>query len=282
MVLLCCALAGARAQGGLCISELLYQPRSGEAEYVELYNNSADSVNLADYHIVRWVGDSLGKHYLLPAFAVKPRGYVALTKDVLSVTSCYSMQYPPLIVQCDLPQYPNGGGSVVLVTADSVVVDRFDYLPSMHSPMLHDAAGVSLERRSFDRPTGEASNWFSASSLAGYGTPGYENSQSAEWLVPETAFEFSSALVSPDGDGYQDVLEVEYRMERADLMADAEVYNAAGAMVARLLNSALLGSHGTLEWNAEGLPRWRYLVQIVVYDRSGMRQALRRTVSVVR
>lgn len=181
-----------------------------------------------------------------------------------------------------MPQYPNGGGSVVLATADSVVVDRFDYQPSMHSPMLHDAAGVSLERRSFDRPTGEASNWFSASSLAGYGTPGYENSQSSEWLVPETAFEFSSALVSPDGDGYQDVLEVEYRMERADLMADAEVYNAAGAMVARLLNSALLGSHGTLEWNAEGLPRGRYLVQIVVYDRSGMRQALRRTVSVVR
>ena len=48
------------AQGVLLISELLYQPRSGEAEYVELYNNGSSAVNLSDYQFVRWVGESLG------------------------------------------------------------------------------------------------------------------------------------------------------------------------------------------------------------------------------
>ena len=273
--------AGTATGQGLVINELLYQPRSGEAEYVELYNGSATAVDLVDYHIVRWVGDSLGKHYALPAHVVAPHDYVVLTKDAASVTANYDVRYASKLVECSLPTYPNDGGSVVLATADSVVVDRFDYQPSMHSPMLHIAAGVSLERRSADRPTNDASNWFSASSVSGYGTPGYENSQSAEWLVAETAFELSSTLVSPDGDDYQDVLRIEYRMDDASLSADAAVYNAAGAKVAQLLSGAMLGSHGAIEWDAAGMPQGRYVVQIVVFDRSGTRQTIRRTVSVV-
>ena len=273
--------AGTATGQGLVINELLYQPRSGEAEYVELYNGSATAVDLVDYHIVRWVGDSLGKHYALPARVVAPHDYVVLTKDAASVTANYDVRYASKLVECNLPTYPNDGGSVVLAMADSVVVDRFDYQPSMHSPMLHNAAGVSLERRSADRPTNEVSNWFSASSVSGYGTPGYENSQSAEWLVAETAFELSSTLVSPDGDDYQDVLRIEYRMDDASLSADAAVYNAAGAKVAQLLSGAMLGSHGAIEWDAAGMPQGRYVVQIVVFDRSGTRQTIRRTVSVV-
>ena len=276
----------AMAQGGytppaLIINELLYQPRSGEAEYVELYNTSAAPLNMADYHIVRWVGDSLGKHYQLPAYTLAPRDYVVLTKDAASVMANYDVKYVSKLIECNLPTYPNTGGSVVLATADSLVVDRLDYSPSMHSPMLHNAAGVALERRSPDRPTAEVSNWFSASSLSGYGTPGYANSQSSEWLVAEAAFEFSSAVVSPDGDGYQDVLQIEYRMDNADLSADAAVYSAAGTLVAQLMNGALLGSHGMVEWNATGVSTGRYVVQIVVFDRHGTRQTIRRTVSVV-
>lgn len=266
---------------GLVVNELLYQPRSGEAEYVELYNASAVSVDLSGYHIVRWVGDSLGKHYPLPDHVVAPHDYVVLTKDAASVVANYNVRYASKLVECNLPPYPNDGGSVVLTTADSMVVDRLDYLPSMHSPMLHNAVGVSLERRSADRPSDDASNWFSASSVVGYGTPGYENSQSAEWLVAETAFEFSSTIVSPDGDDYQDVLRIEYRMDDASLSADAAVYNAAGKKVTQLLNGALLGSHGAIEWDAVGVPQGRYVVQIVLFDRRGTQQTIRRTVSVV-
>lgn len=269
-------------QTGLKISELLYQPRSGEAEYVELYNDSATEIDLAGYHIVRVLHDTLATHYPLPSFSVAPHDYVVLTKDVASVVANYDVRYVSKLVGCNIPTYPNGGGSVVLATADSVVVERFDYDPDMHSPMLRDEVGVSLERRSFARDVNEADNWFSASSVAGYGTPGYANSQSAEWLVPETAFDFSSELLSPDGDGYQDFLVIEYRMERADLVADAAVYDAGGRQVAQLMNAALLGSHGTLVWDGRGVPPGRYLVRIVVYDRGGTRQTLHRTLAVVR
>jgi len=276
-----CMFWTSSAQRGLLISELLYQPVSGEAEYVELYNAGDTTLDISGYHIVRWINDSYGTHYPLPQYLVAPHDYVVLTKDVASVAACFDVRFPSKVLQCNLPPYPNDGGSVVLTTVDSTLVERFDYTPTMHSTLLRNKAGVSLERRSFDRPVSELGNWFSAASTAGYGTPGYANSQSAEWLVEESAFVFSSTIVSPDGDGYQDELEIEYNMDRADLMGDIVVFDASGLMVDRILNTALLGTRGTVLWKTrKDLPRGRYVVQIVIYDSVGTRQAIKRTVSV--
>ena len=284
-MIICWAAAPAGAQQGtLLLSELLYQPVSGEAEYVELYNAGNTALELSDYHIVRWVGDSLGRHYALPQHTLPPHAYVALSKDPVSVRTCFLVEADAVLLECQLPTYPNSGGSVIVSTADSTIVDRLDYTPSMHSRLLRNKAGVSLERRSFDRPTGEPSNWFSASSTCGYGTPGYANSQSTEWLVAENSFEFSSTIVSPDGDGYQDMLEINYRLDDGDLAARIEVYDIHGRMMRRLLNNALLGTHGTVDWDGRGengtpLSEGQYIVQIIVYDTAGTRQTIRRAVA---
>lgn len=278
-------LTGYSQEGTMLISELLYQPRSGEAEYVELYNNTTAAIELSNYHIVRWIGDSLGSHYPLPQHTVPAHDYVVLTKDAASVVANYNVRFMSNLVECNLPPYPNGGGSVILATADSTAVDRFDYSNDMQSRLLRNKAGVALERRSFARPTGEAANWFSAASTAGYGTPGYENSQSTEWLAEETAFEFSSTLLSPDGDGYQDELEIDYRLDDGKLTAKAEVYDARGTVVRRLLNNALLGTHGSLRWdctndNGKTVMPGQYIVGITVFDIGGTRQTIRRVLAI--
>lgn len=285
--IICWAAASAVAQQGtLLVSELLYQPLAHEAEYVELYNNSDTPVELSGFHIVRWVGDSLGRHYELPQHTVAAHDYVALTKDAASVSANYKVLHPGNLVECQLPAYPNSGGTVIVSTADSMVVDRFDYSPDMHSRLLHDKAGVSLERRSFGRPTGEFSNWFSAASTSGYGTPGYANSQSTEYLAEETSFALSSTLLSPDGDGYQDELSIEYELPDGGIAARCEIYDAHGIAVRRLLNNDLLGTRGRIIWdgsdnNKRLLPQGQYIIQLILFDATGTRQTLRRTVAVI-
>lgn len=278
------AWTAAVGQGALCISELLYQPRSGEAEYLELYNCCDTALDLADYHVVRWLNEAPSTHYPMPAVILPPHAYVALTKDAASVMANYRVESATALIECNLPAYPNGGGTVLLArAADSMIVDRLDYSPDMHSPLLRNEAGVSLERRSFDRPTNEPSNWFSASSVCGHGTPGYANSQSTEVLALETGFSFSSSIVSPDGDDYQDFLHVDFALSRGDLMADVAVFDATGHRVAQPLNAALLGTHGTFDWHpAADLPRGRYLLVITLYDLHGTRQQIRRTVSLIK
>lgn len=284
MIMGCAAAVAAAQQGALLVSELLYQPLSGEAEYVELYNATDATVDLSGYHIVRVLHDSLTTHYPLPSCPLPPHSYVALSKDIGSVRSCFNTAPGALLLECQLPTYPNDGGSVVLATADSTIIDRFDYAPALHSRLLRNKAGVSLERRRFDRPTAEASNWFSASSTCGYGTPGSANSQSSEWFVAESDFDFSSTLLSPDGDGYQDELVISYRLDEGDLAARIDIHDAHGMPVRRLLNNALLGTHGSLVWDGLGsdgtrLPEGQYIIQITVYDTTGTRQTLRRAVA---
>lgn len=284
IILATIAWTAAVGQSVLCISELLYQPRSGEAEYLELYNGCDTAVNLASYHVVRWLNEAPSTHYPLPAVMLPPHAYVALTKNAASVVANYHVESATALIECNLPAYPNGGGTVLLArAADSSIVDRLDYSPDMHSPLLRNEAGVSLERRSFERPTNELSNWFSASSISGYGTPGYANSQSTEVLALEAGFQLSSSTISPDGDDYQDFLRVDYGLDRGDMMADVAVFDATGHRVAQPLRSALLGTHGTFEWHpAADLSRGRYLLVITLYDLHGTRQQIRRTVSLIK
>ncbi len=282
---MCCASAPALAQGTLCVSELLFQPHSGEAEYVELYNDSGTPIELSNYHIVRWIGDSLGTHYPLPSHTMAPHDFVVLTKDGASVTANYNVKYPSKMVECNLPTYPNDGGSVVLARADGTVVEKFDYTPSMHSRLLRNKAGVALERRSMVHPCNEPSNWFSASSTAGYGTPGYENSQSQEYLVEEASFTFSSTLVSPDGDGYQDEITIDYQLDDGEIYADVILFDARGILIRRLLNNALLGSHGSFLWDGRGdggqtLARGRYVLYINLHNLHGTQQTIKKALTV--
>lgn len=285
VAMLAMALA-ATGQTGLLVSELMYQPRSGEAEWVELYNNGEAEVELADYRVVRWVADSMGKHYDLPQHSVGPHEFVVLTADVASVVGGYDVRYADRLVECQLPPYPNGGGIFILCTADSTVVERFEYSPSMHSRLLSHTAGVSLERRRYDRPASEAKNWTSAASASGFGTPGYANSQSAEALVLEADFRLGATLLSPDGDGYQDELVVDYRLPDGDLGLTVEVYDGRGERVRHLVGDATAGTGGQLVWDGRDddgrlVARGQYVLLFTVYNPLGTRQVVKRAVAVL-
>ncbi len=272
-------------QQGLIVNELLFNPVPGGADWVELYNNSDSPANLADVRLVRWVGDSLGRFYTLDSAVVAPHDYVVLTTDAAAVAANHRVQWPSKVLQvAAMPAYNDASGTVIVALADSTIIDRLDYTAAMHSPLLRDPEGVSLERRSPNRPTQEASNWFSASSTSGYGTPGYVNSQSTEFLFVENSFTLEPEIFSPDGDGYNDQLDITYQLDAADLAANITIYDAVGRRVRLLARGALLGSHGVLTWNGlddKGL-RCRpgnYVVIVEAYNTEGRTQVLRRVVA---
>ena len=59
LTLMLLQLVVASGQTGLMVSELMYQPRSGEAEYGELYNGMDAAVQLGDNAGVRWRSGNL-------------------------------------------------------------------------------------------------------------------------------------------------------------------------------------------------------------------------------
>jgi flagellar hook assembly protein FlgD len=115
-------------------------------------------------------------------------------------------------------------------------------------PLLKDLNGVSLERVSFLKPANEAGNFKSAAQAAGFATPGYKNSQAASetaknevWLAHQT--------FSPDGDGFEDELEIGYHFAKGGNLASIYIYNERGLLVRKLLNNNSIANEGSFTWN---------------------------------
>lgn len=128
--------------------------------------------------------------------------------------------------------------------------------------------GVSLERISPD-----LEEWQSSSSVSGYGTPTYQNSQYYQAysfgevsLIPE--------IFSPNNDGFEDVLTINWNFDRSDLMGSISIFNSEGVLLKVIVNNELLGSSGTKIWNGTDdnsslLPQGIYIVLIDVLSDDG-------------
>ena len=276
-------------RGDVLISEILFNPVPGGSDYVELYNASGKAIGLNKLRLARMDGDSIVKLFTIADSGVLyAHDYIVATTNAAFVSGNYTVRYPEKLIEVkSMPPYNDAAGSVAIYTADSTLLDRFDYNDKMHSRLLRDREGVALERRSFQRATQDASNWYSAATTAGYGTPTYANSQSHEFLFLDGDFSIATPLFSPDGDGYNDLLDVTYSLENCDMTANVSIYDAAGHLVRHLLRGSLLGCNGDMTWdgtddNGRRSPRGKYVVVIEVYNENGTKQSSRHTVSLVR
>lgn len=276
-------------RGDVLISEILFNPPPDGSDYVELYNPGPDTIDISLLRLASMKGDSIVKLFAIADNRLfLPNDYLVVTTDVAFVSGSYTVRYPSKMIEVSkMPSYNDASGIVVVCTVDSVILDRFDYNEKMHSRLLRDREGVALERRSFKAPTQEVSNWYSAASTDGYGTPTYANSQSHEFLFLNGNFHVEEPLFSPDGDGYNDLLDISYSLESCDISANIFIYDAMGRHIRYLSRGILLGCSGVVTWDGidesgRPVPQGKYVVVIEAYNESGAKQSWRRTVSVVR
>lgn len=276
------------AQDGIKISEILFDPPQGGADYLELYNDSDYSASLRDVRLAQWKSGVISKLFVIDtSYTIAPNDYLVVTTDVQYLKDSFAVRHPEKVVQVkSMPSYNNASGTVIVCFADSSVIDRFDYTASMHSRLLKDVEGVALERRSFASSTQDAANWFSAASTAGYGTPTYANSQSREFLFVDDNFAVEPDIFSPDNDGYNDLLNLTYNLSAESLSANIYVADKNGRTMRHLLRGGTLGTHGIIVWDgldesAQRCRQGRYVLVIEAYNADGKKQTSRKVVSLV-
>lgn len=268
----------------LVINELLTSSKDGtDADYVEIFNNTTKILDLKDLKI-GYGGDSLPKKTIPAAsrgMQMMPHTYAVLCKNRETTLQQYVCKDKKALVQCDsLPNFASNTGVVFLCDKSLQTIDRLEYNEDMHYKKLLSTNGVSLERLSFNRATQDANNWFSAASTAGFGTPGYENSQSA---YPESVLEFSVTpeVFSPDNDGFEDFAEVSCRFPSEGERASVFVYNDKGLVVRSLVNNDLCGIENVFIWDGlddrgNVLPPGLYVVQLDSWNPQTERRGRRR------
>ncbi len=274
--------------GDLLINEILFNPYTGGADFVEIANAGENILDLQDLLL----GESLPASDTFfnadpvseSSILLLPGELVCLTRDVAFQQRVY--QTPPearFLEMSGFPSYDDAEGVVALVSSDSVLFDRFEYLDDFHYPTLIDDDGVSLERLSLFVASQEPSNWHSASSLVGYATPGYTNSQAQALTQTDEEVFLGLQVFSPNLDGVDDLLPIHYQFDFVGANARVYIYDTRGNLVKRLQENLLLDpAPGVFFWdgfnerNQKAAVGMYVVVFDVLNDDTGQRQVYRK------
>ncbi|MET4083064.1 hypothetical protein ABIB40_003033 [Pedobacter sp. UYP30] len=276
-------IAKAIMQNDLLISELLFNPKLNGVDFVEIYNNTNDVLDLKELQLAN--ADANGnpasiKKVSSISVLIEPGSYWVFTTNSENITQSYVAENPTHFVQmATLPAFNNDKGTVILLS-NGRLIDRFDYTEKMHNPLIKNSDGVSLERISFAEPTNTVGNFISAASSVGFATPTYKNSVSKRG--DEVYVTLLSKTFSPDGDGFEDLLQLDYQFAEGEKFATVNVYSDRGILIKRLLKNQTISTKGSLTWDGladSGIKAnvGIYVVLFDVFDLSGKTRRFKKT-----
>ncbi|RDC64609.1 lamin tail domain-containing protein [Adhaeribacter pallidiroseus] len=273
--------------GDVVINEILFNPRSGGVDFVEIVNRSNKYISLQNWQVGNIKADTALDARVLSQvpLMVAPQQYLVLTTRPDIVQQHYPKAKPETFLKLSsLPSFPDEAGTVVIINAEKQEIDRVSYHEDLHFKLIDDVNGVSLERIRLDGPS-VASNFHSAATNVGYATPGYRNSQVQEANATAQVFTIEPKVFTPDGDGDRDFTTINYAAAKNGMVANITVYDTAGRLIKRLVKNELLANQGFFQWDGtnsqqQKAPIGYYVLFIELFNMQGNVQTFKETVVV--
>ncbi|MEM7548421.1 MAG: lamin tail domain-containing protein [Bacteroidota bacterium] len=252
------------------LSEVLFNPRDGGVDYVEIFNNSNKRFNINSWMLA----DTLGEDEQLITdrnIIFEPFQYLLLTESINSTINQYPRGNRERFIEVSqLPSLPNMEGSVSIIDSSGTEIDFFRYDEDFHSEIINNVDGVALERISFESETNTSSNWTSSVESEFFGTPGKRNAQSFE---PTSSGNTIELLINDDQSRKQSVfdpfngeeIKINYNFSTPGNVVTVSIYDSNGRRIRDLVQNQSVGTNGFFEpWdgtNNEGsLARIGYYV----------------------
>ena len=283
----------------LVINEILFNPTTGGADFLEIYNKTNKTFDLSELVLRNAViyKNQAGEDSLVgTAIAIqteylfRPNTYLTLTPDPADILEKYTVANPQHLLRQTLPAFSDDQGNIKITRGnllETFYIDSVNYEASWHHPLLDDESGVSLERIDTDAFSDDAGNWQSAAGTSGFATPTAPNSQAIPDTIEPTEELFSliNPTFSPDGDGYKDFVQINYQTDQNGYVANAQIFDANGRLIKRLLQNELLGLTGTFKWDGSTDDRTKarigiYILWIELFLPNGEKRMEKKTVVV--
>jgi Lamin Tail Domain/CHU_C Type IX secretion signal domain len=263
--------------GNVVLNEVLFNPRSGGEDFVEIYNRTEKIISLKNWSLANIDGTGKVaniKPIVATDFILQPKQFLVLTRNAKTIQNQYfKAEKANFLEMPSLPSFPDDEGSVVLLNDANKVFDKFTYSEALHHPLIDEKSGVSLEKINYNLPSSDTKNWHSAASSEGYATPGYANSQGI-LDSQETIFKIEPEVFTPDGDGQNEATNLIFQMGQNGFVASVAVFDANGRKVRQLAQNQLLSINGGIEWDGkndgnEVVPVGYYILLVELFNPSG-------------
>ncbi len=275
-------LPDSASPGDIAVNEVLFNPRPTGVDFVEVINRSAKVIDIRNWSLRNALSASERTFVITPDnMLVHPGQYLVFTVDPHRLKGEYVSGVEDHFFATGLPPLNDREGAVALLDARGVVIDSIRYSDDMHAVFLKDDEGVSLERISTDVPGHDPTNWRSASSVAGFATPGYVNSNARPGVLLDAAVVVEPEVIQPK----YDFARIRYQFQTAGTIANIGVFDHRGRKIRTIAENALLGVDGFFRWDAdtdEGHPAASgyYMVWFEVFDNLGNTTTFRNRVAV--
>jgi len=233
----------------LVINEIMYEPLPGKAEFVELYNRTVDTIDIAQWKLMDQPSLS-GSRAIIPlstltAF-VPPNGFFLIASDSSIVTQFPVLDQKNVVINPSL-SLSNSGEDLVLVDLTDTPIDSVRYSPLWHMKNL-TSSGRSLERINPSILSNDTRNWSSSVSSTG-STPASSNSIFTKSTAQNSSLHLSPNPFSPDNDGFEDFLSINYSLPANSTTIRLRIYDVSGRLIRRLAQNEPSPSTGSIIWN---------------------------------
>ena len=274
----------------LIINEILFNPLPSGFDYVELYNRSKKIIDLEKIFIAnRNTSNVISNITQLTDenLLLFPEEFIAVTVDPAVVKSQYITLNPDAFLKIkSLPSFSNDKGNVIVLNEQGNIIDEVNYSDNWHFTLLHNTEGVSLEKINYNAASVQ-SNFHSAATSVGYGTPGYKNSQYKINEEMPGEITVSPEIFSPDNDGDEDFATINYSFPSPGYVANITIFDASGRPVRYLQKNSLSGIKGYYRWDGlddknKKLSQGIYIIYTEIFNKEGKKKQFKNTIVLAR
>ena len=274
----------------LVINEILFNPKPGGVDYLELYNRSQKIVDLSHVYLAnRSSSNAIASIQQASAESILflPGDFIVLTSDPNAVKSQYITTNPDaFITMQSMPSFSDDKGNVIILNGQGNIIDEVAYSDKWHFALISNSEGVSLERIDYDGGSIQ-SNFHSAATSVGYGTPGYKNSQYRLNEQVQGEIKISPEVFSPDNDGIDDFATIDYNFPSPGFVTNVTIFDASGRAVRYLQRNSLSGVKGYYRWDGlddknRKLPQGIYIIYTEVFNTDGKKKQFKNSIVLAR
>ena len=284
-------LASATDSLDAVVNEILFNPKSGGFDYVELYNRSNKILDFKQLYLGNRNSSAQVanlKQLSTETLLFFPGDYMVITENKDWVKNNYLAKNPDNFIQLSsLPSYNDDTSNVVLYNISGKIIDELGYSDDWHFALIDNEEGVALERIDYNGTTQSKENWHSAATSAGYGTPTYQNSQFRIDQQVQGEITLAPEVFSPDNDGFDDFLTINYQFPERGYVANITIFDASGRPVRVLQKNALCNTSGYFRWDGlndklQKLPVGVYVVYTEIFNLQGKSKKFKKTTVLAR
>lgn len=247
------SLAAPVAIGQVRISEVLFNPKSGGVDFVELYNQGTWPVDLQELRLLSWDYENnvTGSPLILSMESryLAPDSVIALCEDLEALGQYHQINAENCMQVAALPSMPDEGAALQLQTSTLETIDRVRFSSESHSPFFGEVEGISLNRNFWQGDALRDYHWESSTRADHYASPGEIRRTAYQKIAGN--WQATPEYFTPNGDRDNDVVDLVYNFENAGVWAQVYIFDRHGVLQRELESGSVLGREGALRWKGE-------------------------------